>query len=222
MKRSLLCACVLLLGIATGCSSKTQLENVDKGVEEDIEKLPYDNIQYNGETLKLESVDVYKEKSSSGFGYYPYVVVTLDKTGLSEECFYWLIEEKDIDVTCYYTSEKNEVDFSRMPLLKSYYNDTQLVYMFNDYNNEYKHDFSDIELTLSLDLTQEEKYKYENDEGEITDLNKVNAYTCRINSGLSEIESEVKDISELNEEQESMRQQGMQEVIERYDLLFDN
>nr|WP_304971966.1 hypothetical protein [uncultured Schaedlerella sp.] len=109
-----------------------------------------------------------------------------------------------------------------MPLLKSYYNDTQLVYMFNDYNNKYRHDFSDIELTLSLDLTQEEKYKYENDEGEITDLNKVNAYTCRINTGLSEIESEVKDISELNEEQEGMRQKGLQEVIERYDLLFDN
>ena len=109
-----------------------------------------------------------------------------------------------------------------MPLLKSYYNDTQLVYMFNDYNDEYKYDFSDIELTLSLDLTQEEKYKYENTEGEITDRNKVNAYTCRINSGLSEIESKVKDISELNEEQESMRQQGMKEVIERYDLLFGN
>ena len=50
----------------------------------------------------------------------------------------------------------------------------------------------------------------------------MNAYTCRINSGLSEIESKVKDISELNEEQESMRQQGMKEVIERYDLLFGN
>ena len=87
MKRLLLCVCVLLLGVSTGCSSKTQSANIDRGVEEDIEKLPYDNIQYNGEILKLESVDVYTEKSSSGFGYYPYVVVTLDKTGLSEESF---------------------------------------------------------------------------------------------------------------------------------------
>lgn len=220
MKRVLLCACVFLLGVGTGCSSKTQLENIDKGIEETIKELPYDNIKYNGEALKLESIDVYTEKSSSGFGYYPYVIVTLDKTGLSEESFYWMNKENEIDVTCYYTSEENEVDFSRMPLLKAYYNDTQLVYIFDDYNNEYKHDFSDIELTISIDLTQEEKYEYKTDEGDETESNKVNKYTCYVNSGLSEVESKVKDISELSEEQEMMRQQGMQEVIKSYDMML--
>lgn len=76
------------------------------------------------------------------------------------------------------------------------------------------------ELDVVLNLTQEEKYEYKNDEGDTTDLNKVNSYTCRINSDYSEIKCEVNDISELNEEQEEMRQKGLQEVIERYDLLF--
>lgn len=220
MKRLLLCACVLLLGVGAGCSSKTQLENIDKGVDKNIKELPCDNIQYNGETLKLESIDVYTEKNSSGFGYYPYVIVTFDKTGLSEESFYWMNEENDINVTCYYTSEENEVDFLRMPLLKAYYNDTQLVYMFDDYNNKYKHDFSDIELKVSINLTQEEKYKYKTDEGDVIEKNKVNKYTCYVNSDLSEVGSKVKDISELSEEQEKMRQQGMQEVMKRYDTMF--
>jgi len=222
MKRVLLCMCLSWLGIVAGCSSKTQLENIDKGIEENIKELPYDGIQYNGETLKLESIDVYTEKSSSGFGYYPYVIVTLDKTGLSEESFYWMNKENEIDVACYYTSEENEADFLRMPLLKAYYNDTQLVYIFDDYDNEYKHDFSDIELTISIDLTQEEKYKYKTDDGDEVESNKVNKYTCYVNSGSSEIETKVKDISELSEEQEMMRQQGMQEVIKIYDKLLGN
>lgn len=62
MKRLLLCACVLLLGVGAGCSSKTQLENIDKGVNKNIKELPCDSIQYNGEALKLESIDVYTEK----------------------------------------------------------------------------------------------------------------------------------------------------------------
>lgn len=221
-KRMILSVFILFAFMITGCSTNVQQESANRGLEVDIKNLPFDDMQYNAEKMKLENVAIYTEKSSSGFGYYPYVIVTIDKTGLSEENFYWMIKEKDIDVTCYYTSEENEVDFSRMPLLKSYYNDTQLVYIFDDYNNEYKHDFSDIELDVVLNLTQEEKYEYKNDEGDITDLNKVNSYTCRINSDYSEIKCEVNDISNLNEEQEEMRQQGLQEVIERYDLLFGN
>lgn len=213
MKKKIIGMILLLIFSLSGCSGESGKE----GIMATIEEIPYDNLQYNGDTLTLEDVEVYQEISSSGYGYYPTVIVILDKSSLSDENFYWMNENRDIDVTCYLDEGKNKIDFGRMTRIKSYYNDSKLVYIFTEFE-EYKYDFIDTKIIVSIDLTQEEEYDYKKDDGTTSKLNKVNRYNCYVNASYSDIKKDVKELSELSEEEKKMYQEGL---AEEYDYQLD-
>lgn len=217
MKKRIFGVFFLLMLILTGCST----EPIDKGIDATIEKIPYDNLQYNGETFTLENIRMYQEKDSSGYGYYATVVITFDKTSLSDENFYWLIENRDIDVSCYLDEGKNNIDFKSLSKLKSYYNDEKLVYIFTDFEKR-KYDFEGTEISLYINLIQEEEYSYRKDDGTTGTLNKENKYRYYIFDDSDEKKIEINDISELSEEEEKMRQKGLKEEYDFQSNLLNS
>ena len=205
MKRKFLLvavACCLLVGCAT---NKKENENESQYVEQDgetvlynsegrltisVDKIPYDNIKYNDETFSLDSLNAYVGSSDSGHGYHPYIVAEFDLSTLSEDSYYWMMKDwgeneelgfsseivQTFGVILYIDSDKNNLEHESMEKLKSWIDEKKVFYVFY-LPDEYKYDFSDMELSLSVLIKQDETYEYENDEGEIKDLNKTNEYS---------------------------------------------
>lgn len=166
----------------------------ERGIDKSVNSIPYDKIYWNEEVMSLESIDIYQEKSDSGHGYFPYVVVRIDTTSMSEDGLYWMMKDqegfgiKTFDEDVYLTSEKNEINHERMSLLYGWYDNNEIVsiYWLSD---EYRYDFLDAELSVCINIEQDETYEYEDGE-----LQKSNTYTWRINNEwIGEIELPVQD-----------------------------
>lgn len=197
----------------------------DKGIESIIDKLPFNELKINDEIFSLKNISTYQEKGESGYGYFPCVIAVFDLSNLSKQCLYWINKDDAMSVSCYITSKSNNVDFKPIPLLKAYYDAEELVYIFNDYTEEYKHDFSDAEWTVCVDIEQDDTYKFKRKNGTTGALNKTNKYTVYINQN-SGIKSAVQDISKISETEAEMRNNGLNEAYQRevdfYNSVLEN
>lgn len=202
--------CVLLTGCgSTATNTPKKIEKIttdpdeliisesERGVSKNIEIIPYDNLIYNDETFSLKSIDFYQEQSESGFGYYPYVVVQFDFSSLCEDSIYWMMKKtgsfgiRTFGVDAYITSEQNNIDFERMTLLNATYNNESATYIFFILE-EYKYDFSDMKLNISVDVMQDETYDYNDGK-----LNKHNDYTWIINKNNSKLQIPIQNFSDI-------------------------
>lgn len=169
----------------------TVVTKSERGIEKEVNSIPYDGMNYNDSTLGIKSVKLCQMQHDDG--YMPYVIVEFDISKLSEEDIYWLFEndEKDFDIHVYIDSEKNRIDFENMNTLYlgKDSNETMCIFTLYDY---YKFDMSDMAVTVCVNLKQKDKYTYKNKEtGEISQLNKENVYDWSINSSYSDISVDV-------------------------------
>lgn len=183
-------AAAFILISATGCGENTEsvMESQDNAyvIEHDSmnsylpQELPY-NMDYNGNTIVFDSVDVYQTKSSSGHGYVLYAIATIDISTLDEDALYWFDKEGDtvldeaFRISAYVTCEENNLDFESMERVKGVNYGDKRSYAFA-ITEEQKNPFVNSSVTVSIDLRQDETYAYINDEGDESELNKTNHY----------------------------------------------
>lgn len=169
----------------------TVVTKSESGIEKRVNSIPYDGMNYNDSTLGIKSVELCQMQYDDG--YMPYVIVQFDISKLSEEDIYWLFEndEKDFDINVYIDSEKNRIDFQNMDILYLGKDSNKTICIFTLYDY-YKFDISDMEVTVCVDLLQNEKFTYENeDTGEVSDLRKENSYDWSINQDYSDLKEDV-------------------------------
>ena len=193
---------------------ETVLYESERSVSISVEKIPFDNIKYNDESFSLKSIGMYFGETESGHGYIPYVTAEFDLSLLSEDSFYWILKDWGQDshlgslteitqtfgVTADINSEQNNIDSESLEKLKAWADGETIYYVFC-LTNEYKNDFSDMELTLRVNVKQDETYEYENDEGEIISGNKTYDYAwSSINWEYGDLKIPVLSIHDMPEE----------------------
>lgn len=204
MKKRWIIFFLLFVFTLTGCGNEyeeeeektteqdgTVVTKSESGVEKRVNSIPYDGMNYNDSTLGIKSVELCQMQYDDG--YMPYVIVQFDISKLSEEDIYWLFEndEKDFDINVYIDSEKNRIDFQNMDILYLGKDSNKTIFIFTLYDY-YKFDISDMEVTVCVDLLQNEKFTYENkDTGEVSDLRKENSYDWSINQDYSDLKEDV-------------------------------
>lgn len=169
----------------------TVVTKSESGIKKRVNSIPYDDMNYNDSTLGIKSVELCQMQYNDG--YMPYVIVQFDISKLSKEDIYWLFEndEKDFDINVYIDSEKNRIDFQNMDILYLGKDSNKTICIFTLYDY-YKFDISDMEVTVCVDLLQNEKFTYENkDTGEVSDLRKENSYDWSINQDYSDLKEDV-------------------------------
>lgn len=169
----------------------TVVTKSESGIKKRVNSIPYDDMNYNDSTLGIKSVELCQMQYNDG--YMPYVIVQFDISKLSKEDIYWLFEndEKDFDINVYIDSEKNRIDFQNMDILYLGKDSNKTICIFTLYDY-YKFDISDMEVTVCVDLLQNEKFTYENkDTGEVSDLRKENSYDWSINKDYSDLKEDV-------------------------------
>lgn len=219
-------ACFLLGGCANTNNQDT--ENKSQYEEQDgekvlsdsesmltisVEKIPYDNLKYNDETFSLQSLNAYIGESDSGHGYHPYIVAEFDLSTLSEDSYYWMMKDwgqnsylgsaaeltQTFGVIAYIDSEQNNLTSESLEKLKSWDEERTVYYIFY-LSDEYKNDFSDMELSLHVNVEQDETYEYENDEGETISGNKTYDYGWfSINVEYGDLEIPIMGIDDMPE-----------------------
>ena len=131
------------------------------------------NITYNGNRILVTDVDAYQDLLSD-YSYCVYLVVEINVSGLDDAQIHWL-RESDINVSAFLTSEKNKYDFNSMHELGNLLvTDEEVVYYVftSSFFEENRYSFTEAEVTLAVDVTQEEVYQYVNDEGKARETNK--------------------------------------------------
>lgn len=186
------------------------LNDSDSMLSISVEKIPFDNIKYNDESFSLKSLSAYVGKSESGYGYHPYIVAEFDLSALSEDAYYWMMKDwgqhdyfgisseltQTFGSMVYIDSEQNNLSHESLEKLKSWEEGKTVYYIFY-LPDEYKNDFSDMEISFSVNVTQDETYEYENDEGEVNELNKMYSYDWfYINAGYSDLKISILDIGD--------------------------
>lgn len=190
--------------VLTGCGNGYEEEKIETtetdgtvvieretGIEKNVKSIPYDSMNYNDSTFGIKSVDLCQMEYKNG--YMPYVIVEFDISTLSEEDIYWLYEndQKDFDICVYIDSEKNRIDFENMDTLYLGKDDSKVICIFTLYDY-YKFDMSDMEVTVCVNVKQNDKCTYQNkNTGEISDLRKENSYDWSINRYSSDIKIDV-------------------------------
>lgn len=199
----LLCCILILIYIGTGDSSGRVVEadgtvvvSGDSGVRKNVKSIPYARLKYDTEYFALSDVTLYD--SYSDYEHALCVILDFDFSTLSEKSIHWMMEKDDFmddtfDVDVYIDSPSNGVDFESMRHLYTLYSsDTTYVAFLSD---GMMHDFSDVELTVSLDIKQPETYSYDG-----TELDVENEYTWYINGENDDIKIPVKDETEMSVE----------------------
>lgn len=141
----------------------------DSGNRYAFTSLPCD-MDYNGEKIVFESADFFQTKSASGYGYIPYLIVTVDVSALSDESLYWLDKDEDFRISAYLTSDDNGIDFEAMQTAKGVDYGDKRSYAFT-YLDEQKNPFYPSNFSVTIDLTQDEVYE----SGELK-INKFDTY----------------------------------------------
>ncbi len=165
-----------------------------------VDTLPYD-MNFNGNTIVFDSVELFQGPSSSGYGYSIYAVATIDVSNLDEKDLYWLDQDfghvyGTLQIDAYITDDSNNLDFDSMMLGHSIYGDKRM-YAFT-LLEECKQPFNNAEVTVSISIEQDETYNYEAKDGHVSELNKHNnyQYTAEAQGGsaIKDIDSMAKDL----------------------------
>lgn len=154
------------------------------------DNLPAD-IQYNDSFVTVEKITFYQ--NSPKYSYNLFMVVTLNVSELDDSQIHWL-RESDLDVIAYLTNEKNDYDFDRMSPLGSLLVEDQhkIHFVFtSSFLKENRYTFAGSEITLAIDLKQEETYEYVSSKGDSYDKNVVQAlhYTVAVPDSIPEAET---------------------------------
>lgn len=132
------------------------------------------HIAYNSSDIAVTDVAMYQSLSTQYYSYTLFLVVAIDVSNLDDAQRHWL-RESDIEVNAYLTSEKNKYDFDSMSILGNLLITNQgIVYyvMTSSFFKDNRYDFAGSEITLSVNVKQEETYEYRNSSGDIQNLNK--------------------------------------------------
>lgn len=192
-------------------SDGSTISNNDTGSSVIISKLPFDKMYYNASPVGLESIQLYQ--ISGDYSYSPVVIVTIDKSTLTDKEFYWFNKDSTLTVDCDYSSSKNDIDSQSLSLISSYYNDIDIVFIFSDYSNEYKYDFLDMQVDAMISIKQDDTYKYISKDGDSDQLNKTNTYSCYVNDTTSDVSSDVLDSSCMSSEESEMYVDGVNKLV---------
>ena len=158
----------------------------ESGKSYSIDALPYDMV-YNDITIKLLSSEYYQSKTDHGYNIY--VVLNLDISDLSDDDLYWIEKDEALASRVYLDKGKNNINFDGMSELC--YLDVKGVRKIAFWNHEeYRYDFEATEATISIDIDQNETYKYKSDEGKTTLLNKTYTYFFNYTIEGTDIKSE--------------------------------
>ncbi len=161
----------ILLNCFCGCDNSSDIQtstdengnliySSDSGVDITTETLPV-TVKYNETDIKLKSVEFYEGYSKETYTYDLYTVIKLDVSNCSDEELHWL--QEDVEVRTYVTCESNDYDFDDLTNLgKIFYPDTkEFVFVeMTSYIDENRNSFSNSEVTICIDVTQEKTYSY--------------------------------------------------------------
>lgn len=171
----------------------------ERGKNRYISTLPYD-MDYNGNTIVFDSVELFQGPSSSGYGYNIYAVATIDVTNLDEKDLYWLDQDYGqpygtFEIYAFITDESKKLDLETMKLSHTLYGEKR-KYVFT-LQNEYKQSFDNAAVTILISIKQDELYNFKLDDGKEGELNKHNEYkfTAEAKGG-----SELKDITSMDKD----------------------
>lgn len=150
------CRAILLLSfciaLASGCSS-TQKQPAPIT----IEALPGD-IASGDASISLSDVSFCEAYADRG--YTGYCVVTIDRSNLSDDDVYWLLNrgpgdmQAELQVNAYISSEKNSLDDERMYQLQAIYNSENIYFMF--YTKDVQRErLNDFEISLQMIMSPE-------------------------------------------------------------------
>lgn len=188
---------ICLCGCSVGSNIKQSTDengnlifSSDRGVDIRTENLPA-TVKYNETDIKLKSVEFYEGYSGKTYTYDLYTVIKLDVSNCSDEELHWL-QEEDVEIRTYVTCESNGYDFDDLTnLRKILYPDTkEFVFVeMTPYSDENRKSFSNSEITICVDVTQEKTYVYKD-----TNLNCTNTLTY--NTEIGETITNIDDISE--------------------------
>lgn len=138
---------VFLLALSAGCSSEPV-----QSAPITIEELPGD-VVCGDTSLSLASFsfcEVY-----ANHGYTGYCVATVDRSNLSDDDVYWLLNRDSGDIcaefqaNAYLSSERNSLDNERMSLLQTIYNGEKIYFTFYT-DDVYREHLDDFEVTLQM------------------------------------------------------------------------
>lgn len=152
--------------------------------------IPYD-MELNGKTIVLNDIQLYQQETEHG--YIPVVLTTVDASALDENDIYWMNQQNSYQISCSCESAKNNMDTS-YGLYKKYEEGNLWTYIFYSPYREYKSDFNDnLEVTICVNLIQDDLIPNTNDHQEY-------GYNFYVNQYKMDITRPVKDISEFPSE----------------------
>lgn len=226
---AVLCGCSLLGGCTDGSQfgdpGAAKVEETERPTRFRITELPF-TMDYNGKSITCKSVELYQ--SQVNYEWHPYMIIRFDTSDLTEEDIHWLttadfsvgIKPKDLDVDAHYYSEQNDISYEYFPQAVEYTNsDThELVDIFYQYDEGTRKDFSDIEVAVSISLTQEEKHEVDT-RGKIQEENYVYTYDFQINGDDEDgLKRDVRPDTDITEEERGMFERGLANIAKRYGL----
>lgn len=151
-KTFLLLMAVIMAFILTSCSSTpTKPSSIT------ISELPGD-IPYNDTQVSLSAVSFCEVYASHG--YTGYCVVTVDRSSLSDDDVYWMLNkdvgelQTELEVIAYLTSESNSLETERLSQLQTIYNDENIYFLFFTKDVQRKH-LNDFKLSLQIIMSPE-------------------------------------------------------------------
>ena len=118
-------------------------------------RLPRD-ISYAGETIQLTEFHALSMQGSN-YNHSGYFVTVIDASSLTDEQFHWLLEA-DLDIDVYIKGGENELEFSSVTHLRTYYTDKTLYACFiTPLSKSFRHSFLGADITLSVDVKENGK-----------------------------------------------------------------
>nr|DAE09214.1 MAG TPA: putative peptidyl-prolyl cis-trans isomerase [Siphoviridae sp. ctkJH11] len=210
MKKQILCTILLTLFSFTflGCSfdkssegyveeDGTEVRTEDHGNTYTFEKFPR-KIEYNETSFAFDSVEFYEypvEYSKNLL-----VALYFDMNSMSEEELYWFkneeneafgVTDRPLHTFVSVYSEQNDFDSEDLSLLKRvFFADNYIVYVYELTN--YRYSLAGESISISAHVKQGGTYEYENEDGEINDLDKNDTYYY-----FGELPEELEDLSDF-------------------------
>lgn len=179
-------------------------ENGDYVVDQGTAKLilvsssiPYNNLEFNGSSFGVLNVVLCQNRTDNG--YTPLLFVQFDFSGLTDDEVQRLTQNYDshsdgiFAVSAAFSSEKNQVDNENFWIYE-YSLEKENAYFLMYTEREYKNDLSDMEISVSIEIDQDDICSYQEDD-ETKETNIVYAYTIWINNGHG-IEIDIQDADE--------------------------
>lgn len=215
---------LLLVGCTHGETKEADGTSVYEGkggVTKVLNSIPYKKINYNNEEFSLMSVDIYQAESASEYGYFPYVVMRYDISSMSEKGIHWMFKERlgsfdaTFDPSIRITNEKNGISKDYMSRLYCWYDNDEIIDIYHLPNKECKNDFSDTELSIEIDIMQDDTYM---DNG--VERQKINKYLLYVNNDMDRsIKVPILHESEMPEDVKAGISKGYDRILNDYSRI---